>query len=53
MTTCEDTQRAQGTVHLTTLEDQHLLVIEVKDHIEAEETSARIIMDSYFDGIHE
>jgi RNA recognition motif-containing protein len=31
MSTCGDAQRAQRTLHLTTLEDQHLLVIEVKD----------------------
>jgi polyadenylate-binding protein len=38
MSTYGESQRAQKTLHLSTLEDQHLLVIEVKDHVEAEET---------------
>jgi RNA recognition motif-containing protein len=37
MSTYGESQRAQKTLHRTTLEDQHLLVIEVNDHIEAEE----------------
>jgi polyadenylate-binding protein len=37
MSTYGESQRAQKTLHRTTLEDQHLLVIEVNDYIEAEE----------------
>jgi RNA recognition motif-containing protein len=37
MSTYGESQRAQRTLHRTTLEDQHLLVIEVNDPIEAEE----------------
>ena len=37
MSTYGESQRAQKTLHRTTLEDQHLLVIEVNDPIEAEE----------------
>ena len=37
MSTYGESQRAQKTLHRTILEDQHLLVIEVNDHIEAEE----------------
>ena len=37
MSTYGESRRAQKTLHRTTLEDQHLLVIEVNDHIEAEE----------------
>lgn len=42
MSTSGDTQRAQRTLHLTTLEDQHLLVMEVKDGIDAEETKQEL-----------
>ena len=38
MSTYGESQRAQKTLHLSRLEDQHLLVIEVKDHVEVEET---------------
>ena len=37
MSTYGESQRAQKILHRTTLEDQHLLVIEVNDPIDAEE----------------
>jgi polyadenylate-binding protein len=37
MSTYGESQRAQKTLHLSTLEDQPLLVIEAKDHVEAKE----------------